>query len=74
MKKAHEELRSEASGQALLGALYLMVPREEFTKRAAFEAFRRERSSRFSGRRKPLCRRKKAPVVELKREYDRENS
>lgn len=59
MKKAHEELRSEASGQALLGALYLMVPREEFTKRAAFEGFSEGEIFSFLGEAKPLCRRKK---------------
>ena len=60
MKKAHEELRSEASGQALLGALYLMVPGRSLRSGRPSRAFRRERSSRFSGRQKPLCRRKKA--------------
>ena len=75
MKKAHEELRSEASGQALLGALYLMVPREEFTKRAAFEGFSEGEIFSFLGEAEAIVPEKKSlPVVELKREYDRENS
>ena len=75
MKKAHEELQSEASGQALLGALYLMVPREEFTKRAAFEGFSEGEIFSFLGEAEAIVPEKKSlPVVELKREYDRENS
>ena len=75
MKKAHEELQNEASARALLGALYLMVPREKFEKRASFEGFSEGEILSFLAEAGSVQPSKKiVPVVELKREYDRENS
>lgn len=53
----------------------MMVPREEFTKRAAFEGFSEGEIFSFLGEAEAIVPEKKSlPVVELKREYDRENS